>query len=42
VARSVTHEVLYFIPRRKNVPRRELHREVTPLGELDKNLSVFL
>jgi hypothetical protein len=26
-----TEDVLYFMPRRKNVPRRELHREVTPL-----------
>ena len=37
-----TDDVLYFMPRRKNVPRRELHREVPPLGDLDKNLSVFL
>src|SRR5246500_1647102 len=29
-----TDDVLYFIPRRKNVPRRELHRELTPLGDL--------
>ena len=29
-----TEDVLYFIPRRKNVPRRESHREVTPLGDL--------
>jgi len=29
-----TDDVLYFMPRRKNVPRRELHREVTPLGDL--------
>jgi 3-phenylpropionate/cinnamic acid dioxygenase small subunit len=29
-----TDDVLYFMPRRKNVPRRELHRELTPLGEL--------
>ena len=29
-----TEDVLYFMPRRKNVPRRELHREVTPLGDL--------
>ena len=29
-----TDDVLYFIPRRKNVPRRESHREVTPLGDL--------
>jgi hypothetical protein len=42
VARSVTDDVLYFMPRRKNVPRRESHREVTPLGEFDKNLSVVL
>ena len=27
-------DVLYFMPRRKNVLRRELHREVTPLGDL--------
>jgi 3-phenylpropionate/cinnamic acid dioxygenase small subunit len=26
--------VLYFMPRRKNVLRRESHREVTPLGDL--------
>jgi 3-phenylpropionate/cinnamic acid dioxygenase small subunit len=29
-----TDDVLYFMPRRKNVPRREAHREVTPLGDL--------
>lgn len=29
-----TDDVLYFMPRRKNVPRRELHREVTALGDL--------
>lgn len=29
-----TEDVLYFMPRRKNVPRRETHREVTPLGDL--------
>ena len=29
-----TDDVLYFMPRRKNVRRRELHREVTPLGDL--------
>ncbi len=29
-----TDDVLYFIPRRKNVPRRESHREVTPQGDL--------
>jgi len=29
-----TQDVLYFMPRRKNVPRRESHREVTPLGDL--------
>ena len=29
-----TEDVLYFMPRRKNVPRREAHREVTPLGDL--------
>jgi 3-phenylpropionate/cinnamic acid dioxygenase small subunit len=27
-------DVLYFMPRRKNVLRRDLHREVTPLGDL--------
>ena len=27
-------DVLYFMPRRKNVLRRELHRELTPLGDL--------
>lgn len=27
-------DVLYFMPRRKNVPRREAHRELTPLGDL--------
>src|SRR5207249_12141366 len=27
-----TDDVLYFMPRRKNVLRREAHREVTPLG----------
>ena len=27
-------DLLYFIPRRKNVLRREAHREVTPLGDL--------
>ena len=27
-------DVLYFMPRRKNVLRRELHREVTALGDL--------
>jgi 3-phenylpropionate/cinnamic acid dioxygenase small subunit len=27
-------DILYFMPRRKNVLRRELHREVTPLGDL--------
>src|SRR5262249_43143677 len=32
-----TEDVLYFMPRRKNVPRRELHREVTSLG----NLALF-
>src|SRR6185436_9213287 len=25
-----TEDVLYFMPRRKNVPRREAHRELTP------------
>src|SRR5436305_11657727 len=29
-----TEDVLYFMPRRKNVPRRELYRELTPLGDL--------
>src|SRR5258708_36835562 len=29
-----TDDVLYFMPRRKNVHRRELHRELTPLGDL--------
>ena len=29
-----TEDVLYFMPRRKNVPRRESHREVTALGDL--------
>jgi 3-phenylpropionate/cinnamic acid dioxygenase small subunit len=29
-----TDDVLYFMPRRKNVPRRELHRELSPLGDL--------
>jgi 3-phenylpropionate/cinnamic acid dioxygenase small subunit len=29
-----TDDVLYFMPRRKNVPRREVHREVTELGDL--------
>jgi len=29
-----TDDVLYFMPRRKNVPRRESHREVTPPGDL--------
>ena len=29
-----TDDVLYFMPRRKNVLRRELHREVTLLGDL--------
>src|SRR6266478_3875878 len=29
-----TDDVLYFMPRRKNVLRRESHREVTPLGDL--------
>jgi 3-phenylpropionate/cinnamic acid dioxygenase small subunit len=27
-------DVLYFMPRRKNVPRREAHRELTALGDL--------
>src|SRR5438094_3588580 len=29
-----TNDVLYFMPRRKNVLRREAQREVTPLGDL--------
>lgn len=29
-----TEDVLYFMPRRKNVPRRESYREVPPLGDL--------
>ena len=29
-----TDDVLYFMPRRKNVLRRETHRELTPLGDL--------
>jgi 3-phenylpropionate/cinnamic acid dioxygenase small subunit len=29
-----TDDVVYFMPRRKNVPRNESHREVTPLGDL--------
>src|SRR5262245_48859628 len=29
-----TDDVLYFMPRRKNVLRREAHREITPLGDL--------
>lgn len=29
-----TDDVLYFMPRRKNVLRREAHREVTPRGDL--------
>jgi 3-phenylpropionate/cinnamic acid dioxygenase small subunit len=29
-----TEDVLYFMPRRKNVPRREADRELTPLGDL--------
>jgi 3-phenylpropionate/cinnamic acid dioxygenase small subunit len=29
-----TDDVLYFMPRRKNVPRREAERELTPLGDL--------
>ena len=41
-----TDDVLYFMPRRKNVLRRELHREVTPLGDLaileeDKRLDRY-
>jgi 3-phenylpropionate/cinnamic acid dioxygenase small subunit len=29
-----TDDVLYFMPRRKNVPRRESHREIPPQGDL--------
>jgi 3-phenylpropionate/cinnamic acid dioxygenase small subunit len=29
-----TDDVRYFMPRRKNVPRRELQRELTPPGDL--------
>ena len=29
-----TDDVFYFMPRRKNVPRRELQRELTPPGDL--------
>src|SRR5207253_5530445 len=29
-----TDDVLYFMPRRKNVPRRESHRELTALRDL--------
>jgi 3-phenylpropionate/cinnamic acid dioxygenase small subunit len=29
-----TEDVLYFMPRRKNVLRREARRELTPLGDL--------
>ena len=29
-----TGDVLYFMPRRKNVPRREAHRELSVLGDL--------
>jgi 3-phenylpropionate/cinnamic acid dioxygenase small subunit len=29
-----TDDVLYFMPRRKNVPRREAEREITALGDL--------
>ncbi len=29
-----TDDILYFMPRRKNVLRRELHRELTPPGDL--------
>ena len=29
-----TEDVLYFMPRRKNVLRREQHRELTRLGDL--------
>jgi 3-phenylpropionate/cinnamic acid dioxygenase small subunit len=29
-----TEDTLYFMPRRKNVLRRELHRELSPLGDL--------
>jgi 3-phenylpropionate/cinnamic acid dioxygenase small subunit len=30
----LTDDVLYFMPRRKNVPRWDLYRELTPLGDL--------
>ncbi len=33
-----THDVPYFMPRRKYVPRRESHRELTPLGDLASSL----
>ena len=29
-----TDDVLYFMPRRKNVPRREGHRELSEIGDL--------
>src|SRR5437763_13570616 len=29
-----TDDVLYFMPRRKNVPRRAAQRELSPLGDL--------
>jgi hypothetical protein len=29
-----TKRILYLMPRRKNVPRREAHRELTPQGDL--------
>jgi 3-phenylpropionate/cinnamic acid dioxygenase small subunit len=29
-----TDDLLYFMPRRKNVRRKEMHRELTPLGDL--------
>src|SRR5258708_12662806 len=29
-----TDDVLYFMPRRENVPARGAHREMTPLGDL--------
>jgi 3-phenylpropionate/cinnamic acid dioxygenase small subunit len=30
----VADDVLYFMPRRKNVPRQEAHRELTPFDDL--------
>jgi hypothetical protein len=31
---SLSDDVLYFMPRRNNVPCRQAHRELTPLGDL--------